>query len=513
MEEKQIGNYKILKKIGAGGMARVYLAVHKDVPNLKVVLKILTNPSLVERFRQEADKLALLDGHPNICRIKHFFNHGDDFVIAMEYIDGVTLDDMIKDNRKIPVGEAARIISEVLDILDAAHEKGIFHRDIKPSNVMIDKSGNVKIIDFGIAKGKSDPNLTAAGMACGTPAFMAPEQFSPTEDIHYVLVDIYAAGVTLYRLITGELPFKGQNEFAIRDAKMFSDPAKPRSINSEIPKELEAVVLKSMEKNPGDRFQTALEMKKAVHPFYKEQDGIETQKTVSVKTVEKEKKRSKLILLLSALGAVIAAVILIYTFMPSDEQKDNADTSDSLQAIANVQDSTEFTSLTDDTISTPSPPAKGTIKLNIEPYGDVYVNNYLAVNKTGSFSSIMDTGLHIIRIENSETIEKVYTDTISLTIDEEIHRKYVFHMPAETQVVTPPEKGLGTVIVGSRPRDGIIYIDGEFREEKTPYTFKLPEGRHIIRIELEVGGETRQKTDTVYVAKGDTVKVKYDARL
>jgi len=511
MEEQHIGNYKILKKIGAGGMARVYLAVHEDVPNLKVVLKILTNPSLVERFRQEADKLALLDGHPNICRIKHFFNHGDDFVIAMEYIDGVTLDDMIKDGRKIPVGEAVRIISEVLDILDTAHRKDIFHRDIKPSNVMIDKSGNVKIIDFGIAKGKSDPNLTVAGTACGTPAFMAPEQFSPTADINYALADIYASGVTLYRLITGEFPFKGQNEFAIRDAKMFSKPTKPSAIISEIPKELETIILKSLEKEPGNRFQTALDMKKAILPFMTEQDRIETQKTVSIKTAKEERKRSRIIPLIGVLGALIIAVILIIKLLPSNEKKNIGGTADSLRTVVNTPDTTEFAALTEDTVSRPLPPAKGTINLNITPPGDVFINNNPVKNKTGSYSAILDTGLIIVRVQNDNTVERVLTDTLSLAADEVVNRKYSFHTPVDTQAVTPPGKEPGTIIVGSRPRDGDIYIDGVLREEKTPYTFSLPEGEHTVRIEVNVEGEAMQKTYPVEITKNDTVKILFDA--
>ena len=199
MTEQLIGNYKILDKIGAGGMAKVYLAVHKDVPNLKVILKILTDSRLVERFKQEADKLALLDGNPNICRIKHFFNHGEDIVIAMEYIDGITLDKKIKTDGRITIDESLRIIRDVLGVLAFAHGKGIYHRDIKPSNIMLDSEGNVKVIDFGIAKAKSDPNLTIAGTSCGTPPYMAPEQFTPSEDTNYALVDVYARKYAMSR--------------------------------------------------------------------------------------------------------------------------------------------------------------------------------------------------------------------------------------------------------------------------------------------------------------------------
>ncbi len=264
MAEQFIGDYKVLGKIGAGGMARVYLAVHKDVPNLKVVLKILSDPSLVDRFRQEADKLALLDGNGNICQIKHFFNHGDDFVIAMEYIDGRTLDDLLKEKGTLPVADSVQIISDVLRTLKFAHDKGIFHRDIKPSNIMIDTRGNVKIIDFGIAKAKTDPSLTIDGGSCGTPAYMPPEQFHPSPDINYALVDIYAVGTTLYRMVAGKLPFMGDNPFALREAKLSTEPPKPRSLNPEIPKSLEEIILKALSKDPEDRFPSADEMRQAV---------------------------------------------------------------------------------------------------------------------------------------------------------------------------------------------------------------------------------------------------------
>ena len=227
-DQQFIGEYRVLQKIGAGGMGKVFLAVHRDVPNLKVILKTLTDPRLADRFHQEADKLALLDGHPAICRIKHFFQYGEELVIAMEYIEGLTLDKKYELEGQPSIDEAVKMVCEILDILEFAHGKGIAHRDIKPSNVMIDKAGRIKVIDFGIAKAESDPNLTQAGAGLGTPAYMAPEQFNPSPDTNFAIADVYAAGTCLYFLLTGKLPFKADNEFAMRDAKLFSKPAKPR---------------------------------------------------------------------------------------------------------------------------------------------------------------------------------------------------------------------------------------------------------------------------------------------
>ncbi len=263
MNEQFIGDYKVIDRIGQGGMGKVYLGVHKDVPNLRVILKILSDPRLADRFKQEADKLALLDGHPNICQIKHFFNHGDDIVIAMEYIEGRTLDDEVKEGRAT-ISESVRIVADMLAILSYAHERGISHRDIKPSNVMIDKKGQVKIIDFGIAKGKTDPNLTMTGASLGTPAYMAPEQFVPTDDTDFSLADIYACGTTLYQLVTGKLPFVAENEFVMRDAKLNQTPASPREANPGISKDLEKVIMRSLDKDPLKRFSSAEEMRKAM---------------------------------------------------------------------------------------------------------------------------------------------------------------------------------------------------------------------------------------------------------
>jgi serine/threonine protein kinase len=318
MDDQFIGSYRVLKKIGAGGMGKVYLAVHQDVPNLKVILKILSDPSMGERFRQEADKLALLDSHPSICRIKHFFTQGEDTVIAMEYIDGITLDDKIKLEGKLTADEALPIISRVLDILEFAHQKGVYHRDIKPGNIMLDQSGQVKVIDFGIAKSKTDPSLTMTGSSCGTPAYMAPEQFTPRDDTDYALVDIYAAGTTLFVMLTGQLPFTSENQFALRDAKLFSDPPKPRSLNPDIPKQVEAIVLKSLDKDPKARYSSASEMKQAIDAQAGHGSSVATPKKVAPRATDMTSdiqlsaptpSRKKTPLLAGILVAIVAIVL------------------------------------------------------------------------------------------------------------------------------------------------------------------------------------------------------------
>ncbi len=490
MSEEFIGSYKVLEKLGAGGMAQVFLAVHQDVPNLKVVLKVLSDPRLGERFKQEADKLALLDGHPNICRIKHFFSHGDDIVIAMEYIDGVTLEEKIDSMGRLEVREAVQICGDVLDIMSFAHQKDIYHRDIKPGNIMIDKSSQVKVIDFGIAKGKTDPNLTIAGTACGTPAYMAPEQFNPTDQADYALWDIYAVGTTLYMMLTGECPFKGDNPFALRDAKLFSDPPSPRSLNPEIPKPLEDIVLKSLARESNQRYQTADEMRTALSQFVP-MAPAKVSTPPGGETIEipraTGKKTNKL--LWPVLGAVAAVALAFvgYKFVLSNGTGDP-----DAQADRSASDTT--TTMVD--VSEP----QGILEISVKPKGDIYLDDSLLKAGTDAWMHDIDTGRHFVRVENSKAISPVYSDTFSIMADSTQRLNYVFTFPAPE----PPEVKTVLVRIASIPLGSTVYIDGKRQSKPTPYTYPLKKGEHRIRLEHGDGAE-RLERDTTINAVGDTL--------
>jgi len=513
MEEQKIGAYKVLKRAGAGGMAKVYLAVHQDVPNLKVILKILDDPRLGDRFRQEADKLALLDEHPNICRIKHFFNHGEDTVIAMEYIDGVTLDDRIKKEGTIPVDDAVRISCDVLDTLGFAHAKGVFHRDIKPGNIMIDKKGTVKVIDFGIAKSETDPNLTVAGTACGTPAYMSPEQFNPSAETDYSLVDVYAVGTTLFVMLTGKAPFEGDNPFAIRDLKLFNDPPTPRETNSMIPKDLDAVIAKSMAKDPADRYRSAEEMIAALAPFHTggatpvhtpppavstDDDSDKTIATPPPATPSTGKpgKSKKPLLIGAGILAVLAIVVMAFMFSGSgDDPTELVDPGETPEEPV-----TELVSST------------GQLNLGITPIGDIYVDDSLVGGSTKSVSLTTDTGLHIVKFVNLKAKVTTLVDTLYVFPDQTTSRDYAFEIPTEPTPKPKPSKTYGKVIVGSKPRRGAdIFVDGSQIEGKlTPYTIeKLESGRHTFRVRL--GDITADSTITVKA--GQTHKIIFDLDL
>ncbi len=514
MEEQFIGRYKIIEQIGAGGMAKVYLGVHKDVPSLRVILKVLTDPRLADRFIQEADKMALLDGHPNVCSIRHFFSHGEDTVIVMDFINGATLEEIVDKENRMTVPEALRVIDDVLDTLSFAHKKGISHRDIKPNNIMIDKSGKVKIIDFGIAKGESDPQLTAAGMACGTPAYMAPEQFTPSADTNYTLVDIYAVGTTLFRLLTGECPFKGDNEFAIRDCKMFNEPPSPRKLNPDIPKPLEKIILKSLQKDPSKRFATADEMKQALKEAGA---GISPKAPTEDKTVAfRSRKHSKpagnkMKSVLIGLGGTIVLALLVFGISRLLTSEDIAD--------GNITKADTGSSAIDpgvlarDTLITPasSVPATGEIALKVTPMADaVYLADSLVAEHTSEVSITHDTGTFVLRLERSGAANSPIIEELTIRPDAYIERSYGFTTPPQrddTPVRTPT---LTTLIVASRPRGANIILDGKETHKPTPFSFEVEIGQHIVRLELDYFDRLLQHTDTISVNDSLTYYHEFD---
>ncbi|UCG62393.1 MAG: serine/threonine protein kinase [Candidatus Zixiibacteriota bacterium] len=570
MSEQLIGNYRILEKIGAGGMAKVYLAVHKDVPNLKVILKILSDSRLVERFRQEADKLALLDGNSNICRIKHFFNHGEDIVIAMEYIDGCTLDQKIKKEGRITIEESLRIIRDLLGVLAFAHAKGIYHRDIKPGNIMIDSDGNVKVIDFGIAKAKSDPSLTIAGTSCGTPPYMAPEQFTPSADTNYALIDVYAVGTTLYHMISGELPFKGENEFAIRDAKLFTDPPSLKEKVSAVSKQLSELVIKSLAKNPLDRFSSAKEMIEAVECIRSEQKVEEPTRAVRVDRKPRKKTSSARVFAVAA--AVIVATVAVYygrqlfsgapvippnllspasgaviadntptlhwqgtgasdytlqyaTDIGFDDPQTETPIGDTFFVISNNLDNGDYfwrvrSSDGDEyseafTFRVQAALETGTVRIAVRPSGDIYFDEELVARNSSGTSVELDAGAHALLLVNNNAVNKEIRDNILVAADTTISRNYTFRMPAspsQPPTQQSPVTTTGELTIGSKPTIGAdIYIDGKLQElRKTPSAFRLDPGRHIIRVVLAIDGELRERVDTVTITAGGSEKIIFD---
>jgi serine/threonine-protein kinase len=254
------GRYRIMRKLGSGGMADVYLAEDEELGR-RVAIKILNDKhandeQFVERFRREAKNAAGLS-HPNIVSIYDRGEAEGTYYIAMEYLDGRSLKEIVIARGPLPIADAIEATRQVLTALRFAHRKGVVHRDIKPHNVMADADGRLKVTDFGIARAGVS-QMTEAGSIIGTAQYLSPEQARGAAVDQRS--DLYSIGVVLYEMLTGQVPFTGESPVEIAMKHLSDTPRPPSLLRPEIPPDLDMVVLRALAKNPEDRFQTAEEM-------------------------------------------------------------------------------------------------------------------------------------------------------------------------------------------------------------------------------------------------------------
>jgi len=255
------GRYQVIEELGKGGMGRVYKVLDtkiKDRVALKLIKpEIASNLETIERFGNEL-RLARQIAHRNVCRMFDLGEAEGTHFITMEYVHGEDLKTMIRMSGQLGVGTTIHIAKEICAGLAEAHRLGIIHRDLKSSNIMIDREGNVRIMDFGIARRLKERGVTGVGVIIGTPEYMSPEQVEAREiDVRS---DIYSLGVILYEMLTGRVPFEGDTPFTIGVKHKGEMPRDPRQFNPQIPEDVSLIILKCLEKDRVKRYQSATEV-------------------------------------------------------------------------------------------------------------------------------------------------------------------------------------------------------------------------------------------------------------
>lgn len=254
----RIGSYEIEAVLGKGGMGTVYLALDPAITR-EVALKVINpelsqNLLLMKRFQNEAVAMARLN-HPNIVALHNFFSEGNLHYIVMEYVQGKSLSQIIREEGALPWDRTLPLFTQILTAIDYAHQHRIIHRDIKPSNFIVQPNGVVKVTDFGVAKVFGGEELTRAGTVLGTAHYMSPEQIMGRPVSAFS--DIYSLGITLYEMVTGRVPFSGNSDFEIQRGHLELLPPPPRQFNPVVPQGVETAILKSLEKRPEHRFPSA----------------------------------------------------------------------------------------------------------------------------------------------------------------------------------------------------------------------------------------------------------------
>lgn len=319
------GRYEVIEELGKGGMGSVYRVedkrIHEEVALKLIKPEIAAEKTTLERFNNEL-KLARRIAHRNVCKMFDLDEEDGRHYITMEYVRGEDLKSTIRRVGPLGTGKAVSIAKQVCEGLTEAHRVGIVHRDLKPGNIMLDRDGNARIMDFGIARSIRAQGITGAGVMIGTPEYMSPEQAEAKEVDQRS--DIYSLGVVLYEMVTGRIPFEGETALSVALKHKTEIPPDPKSSNAQVPGDLCRLILKCLEKQKARRYQTVQELFSDLNRI---EEGIPTSERIAPKSQAATSKTGtvsfsfKKLFLPPAivLGVVIIFFLGVWLFGPKKE--------------------------------------------------------------------------------------------------------------------------------------------------------------------------------------------------
>ncbi len=492
---KVVDTYKITGVLGKGGMGIVYKAkdttLDRDVALKMMDAALARDESFLKRFQSEAKALAKLQ-NPNIVSIFALRETDLGFCIAMEFVEGNTLADRIREKGAMPFENVFPIFKQLLTALDHAHEVGIIHRDIKPSNVMLTKNNVVKVTDFGLAKIQQVSGATMTLGTGGTLYYMSPEQIRGLSNVDH-RGDIYSLGMTLYETLTGKVPFTdAETDFSIRQTIVEGKVPPPDKMNPALPRDLVKVVMKSIEKDPEKRYQSAGAMLAALEQVY-EKSKEKRAATVGGESVSRSSRKSRLPIILGGLLLVVIA-IAVYLFSGSPAPE----------------------------ISVTTQPARAEVFLNgvsmgMTPFENKRVgagiaavritqSGYVAKDTTLSLSNGQNLRLAFSLMKEIPAVPKSSEKLSQTPVDQHVsaETKQVETHLTRTRQVTNAEP-VGTLVLKVVP-DGDVTIDGgrAYSHVNRAQRIEVAAGEHTIQFQNPtLGSATRRVT----VGKGKTEEV------
>lgn len=463
------GRYHIIEELGRGGMGRVYKVFDKEIKE-KMALKLLrpeiaADEKMIERFRNEL-KFTRKITHKNICRMYDFNKDEEISYITMEYVSGEDLKSSVTRMGLLSAGKTIFLAKQICEGLAEAHKLGVVHRDLKPQNIMIDRGGNIRIMDFGIARSVQAKGVTATGVMIGTPEYMSPEQVEG-KDVDQ-RADIYSLGVILFELLTGTVPFEGDTPITVAIKHLREDAPEPKTINANVPDDMNKVVLKCLEKDRAKRYTS-------VEELLSELDKIEKGVPITDRIVPDKKptpvgetpffsdytreklKIKKYLIPVFVLIAVGILVIALIKFVPLQKSSESS-------------------------LPPPAPPAQeGKLVVNSVPPGaEVYIDG----TRRGitPLNSSLSPGKHSLRVEKSGYEE--IKEEIKIASAQTAEKKYTLdRIRAKRELARKFNMKISTI-----PSPANIYINDSF-VANYPFSSEYEKGRYKIRIEKE-GYET-----------------------